>query len=237
MAMPDLETFLKEIGHGEPSTDECGRGMHLCFRNAEALLNDAQMLKGSGSPRALSLAVLALEEIGKIFLLCEAAAKSGAKPTFWSNVQRRFFGSHQKKQSVFASYGSSLLSEMKGDGKPYYEVEFPAGAVPLVDKFKQWAFYVDFVDGAFQAPEKFAGDNEEWTEWILAVAAERLESIRPMHITEETSISVARGALAIAGVFPTRPSADEVKAYLTKLAQERSQPNNAMQPTPEDGRG
>jgi len=43
------------------------RGMHFCFKNAQALVSEAKLLEAKGhKASALSLTLLAIEELGKI---------------------------------------------------------------------------------------------------------------------------------------------------------------------------
>lgn len=68
-----------------------------------------------------------------------------------------------------------------------YEVEFPLGVEPMIDKFKQLGFYVSFFEDQFILPEDFADDNSEWLDWLLAVADERVASFEPLHSSLESS--------------------------------------------------
>lgn len=182
-----MERFLALFKEGELLPREIGRGMHLSFTNAVSLVKEAEYLLEQNPARALSLGVIALEEIGKIFILCEAAAVACTKGSVrWSKVRKKIL-SHQTKQYVFANYGRNILSRRT----PYYESEMPLGLPPLLDKMKQLGFYVDCFDGEFISPEEFGGGNKEWAEWVICAAKERLDSIRSFHESEEKSIEFA----------------------------------------------
>lgn len=62
---------LKEIQHwGSLSAEKVAEGMNAAFRNAQELYDEAEILFKQGRfARAASLAVLSIEEVGKVFLL------------------------------------------------------------------------------------------------------------------------------------------------------------------------
>jgi AbiV family abortive infection protein len=199
--------------------------MHLCFKNAENLLNDAETLRSVDSPRALSISILALEEIGKIILLCNAAAKSTNTPGFWKRVKKRAFGSHRRKQRIIASYGSALLNKMQADGAPFYKNQIPSEIMPLLDRFKQWGFYVDFVSGGFQDPKEFVESNTDWLNWVLVVTRERLESIRPMHEAEEMSVWIARTTGSMVDMLKSSESEKEFNDRMREFLKRNPKPS------------
>jgi AbiV family abortive infection protein len=176
--------------------------MHLCFTNATELLEDAQTLAATRPARALSLAILALEEFGEIVLLCNVAAELGLGPLSWREAERRYaLRSHAVKHETVAGYGAAILDRLgpKGDGpERYYEAEFPVGAAQLLDMLKRLCLYVDFIRGRFSLPSEIGRENIEWVNWVMEVARERLESLRRMHATEASSKAVARRAAELA---------------------------------------
>lgn len=63
-----------------PLTDaEIARGAHFCYLNARRLLEDARVLADRSPGHALSLTVLALEELGKVPLLFEMHADADSE--------------------------------------------------------------------------------------------------------------------------------------------------------------
>jgi len=200
MYVPD---FLALFDQGRPSVDELGRGMHLCFRNACCLIDDAEALLERSPARAITLSVLALEETAKIFLLCNAAALAGIRPVPWKKIKKksRLF-SHQHKQMVFATYGRAIIGKLReSSGNQLYNVTVPSDLVPLLDRFKQLGLYVDCFQGQFDCPQRFGEANIEWADWLIGVAQERLRSIEDMHGSEQSSIRVARKSAKLAKMF------------------------------------
>jgi AbiV family abortive infection protein len=169
--------------------------MHRAYRNARDLAEDAQLLLKQRPARAISLAVLALEETAKIFLLAESIPTAAAGPVSWSEIERkRGLRSHKEKQGAFSGYGKSILSESyAAAGKRLYKTEMPEGIAPLLDWLKQMGCYVDVVKGRFISPEEIGVENRGWARWLIAAATDRLDSIEHFHETEARSIEVAKG--------------------------------------------
>lgn len=179
---PEIGALSELFLGGSASSDELARGMHLSYRNAELLLQDATHLLASSPGRALSLAILAMEETAKVFILFEIAIKSGGEPIAGDEV-RKGLRSHATKQRVLASYGMRILTRA---GAPYQE-EIPSAVVASLDRMKQLGFYVDLAHEGFVSPEIFGSTNVDWANWSIAVASERLRSIAAYHRTEEAS--------------------------------------------------
>ena len=210
-----MKNFLAGFNRGKLGPEELGRGMHLCFINARALVEDAEVLLPKSPGRALSLAILALEEIGKIFLLCNAAAKALTGPVTWERINRKL-RSHQHKQKVFATYGHTLLDKLGYS----YEIDLPSGLVPLLDRMKQLGLYVDCFEGKFVAPEEFGRDNVEWSKWVLSLAKERLKSLAPLHSSKGSSIQVAKAAGTLLKAMGSTETAEDVRNALQMVLKE-----------------
>jgi AbiV family abortive infection protein len=196
-----IQEFLRKLRSGTLTVDEIGRGMHKSFVNARELIEDAETLLQKRPGRAISLAILAIEEIAKVVLLANAAVRTLRGPVDWNAVQEELnLRSHRDKLTIFAIYGRALLDRMdaKGEKNPFYEYQLPAGIAPLLDLLKQLGFYVDVGDGRFMSPNEFGETNREWADWLITVARERLESFEPLHATEEQSMALAHGVVALA---------------------------------------
>lgn len=209
----DTREFAKHIRTGKLSVEEIGRGMHKSYRNARHLVEDAETLLEKRPGRAISLAVLALEEIAKVILLAEAAIRAADGPVDWATIQEELkLRSHQHKQATLTAYGRSLLDKFASEDKPetYYENQLPTGIPPLLDLIKQFGFYVDAAEGQFIDPDEFGRENTEWAEWLIAAAKERVESLEPLHGTEQGSIKIARHAVEFAAMV-VASQGDEAK--------------------------
>ena len=223
----NFQEFVQTIRTGQLSVDEIGRGMHKSFKNAAELIADAELLLKQRPARAMSLAVLAVEEIAKVGLLTNAAVRARNSTISWADIQKEHdLQSHRHKQTVFAAYGQAILDKMGAiTGKDNsYKQTVPSGIEPLLDYMKQLGFYVDVSDGQFISPSKFGSDNLEWSEWLISVAKERLRSFNLLHKTEEKSIEVARKA----GEFALIISEDLDEEQLKQKIREFIKRNQAL---------
>ena len=210
----DARELKKRLTTGTVSVDEIGRGMHKTFVNARSLLEDAETLREKRPGRAISLGILAMEEIGKVVLLANAAARAARSPLEWKILVKELdLHSHKHKQAIFAAYGQTLLKKvatLRGE-ESHYQEDVPAGIAPLLDFLKQMGFYASAVDGHFTCPDDFGQDNCEWADWLIAVARERIETFEVLHGTEERAIAAARKAAALATLIATAGDEAELR--------------------------
>jgi len=178
--------------------------------NAKALVDEAKLLKENDHfARALSLAILALEELGKIPLICNMILYHKDDTEAWHKAWNEF-QSHRFKLGVWTVYGKQLLSVL---GKSY-ESEFPSGIEPLTDKFKQLGIYVSFFKGKFILPEEFAKDNYEWLEYFLGILEERIARFEPLHGSLASSERFVDMGIELLSTVKKAKSKDELKKIL-----------------------
>ena len=186
-----LKEFLKKFDNGAVSPDEVARGMHLSYRNALRLKREAQLLSVLGAPdRAMALAVLGLEELGRIPLLLNAVFLDEDDADGWRVFWRKL-RSHSSKQAVWSHYGRILERSGIAEAENYRD-RYPHGTEPLLDRFKQSGFYVSFFNGEFIDPRRFASDNRKWLRYLLSALKKRLTSLKAMHGKLESSQRVVR---------------------------------------------
>jgi len=222
----NLKEFLKKTRTGQLSVDEIGRGMHKSFINANELIEDADILLEHRPERAISLTVLALEEIAKIILLANAAARASKSIVSWKEIDDDLnLRSHKHKQDIFAAYGSALLNKLSlaEENKYYYEQKVPGGIGPLLDYMKQLGFYVDVANGQFISPKEFGADNREWANWLISVAKERLKKFEVLHGTEDKSLEVARNAAELVSFISEVTNEDQFKQKIREFIEKRLQ--------------
>jgi len=216
-----MKDFIAKF-RGKPLDEkQIAIGMHLCYMNAIALVDDSRLLKENGRhARAFSLAILALEELGKIPLILNMILYRVDDANAWQEFWRKF-NSHQTKLEVWSTYGKLFLRVLNRD----YETEFPAGVEPLLDKLKQLGFYVNFFSDQFVFPEDFAKDNSEWIDWLLAVIDERIASFKPLHGSLEDSERLTGRAIELLTVTREAKSPDELKRILSEWISQHSTQN------------
>ena len=183
----------------------------MCYINARSLAKESRLLKENGyHARALSLAILALEELGKIPLICNMILCRKDDAEAWRKAWKEF-QSHRFKLGVWTVYGKRLLN-MLGKG---HESEFPSGIEPLADKFKQLGFYTSFFKGEFILPEEFAKDNPEWLNYFLELLEERIARFEPLHGSLESSESFTERGIDLLATVEKAKSTDELKKILS----------------------
>jgi AbiV family abortive infection protein len=216
----NVQEFLRTIRSGQLSVDEIGRGMHKSFKNANELIEDAELLLSRRPARAMSLAVLAIEEIAKAILLANAAARAASSSVSWEEIQKELdLRSHRHKQAIFAAYGRAILDKLASANakETYYEQTVPEGIEPLLDYMKQLGFYVDVANGQFMSPTEFGSDNREWVEWLIAAAKERIKSFEKLHGTEDKSVRVARKAAEFAAFISEATDEEQLKEKIREF--------------------
>lgn len=200
---------------------EISLGCHLCWSNAVSLLADVRHLVAGGRPsRVLSLTVLALEELAKSPLLFELDSNDDAER--WKMFWTKEFSRHSPKQEAIGKYGKFLTKI----GYGVYGLTLGSDTIAALDALKQWGFYVDCVDDAFQSPEEFATRTVEVVDLLFAVAEERADSFAQFHSSPERSawIYSHRKELVTPGQFwpPQIRSEVELQGVLLSLASQYS---------------
>lgn len=196
---------------------EVARGAHLCWKNAVALLADARVLvTGGRHMRALSLTVLALEELAKPPLLWQL--DTAASETDWRRFWKETFTRHSSKQQSIGTYGELLTQIDSG----IYESFLPTSVVDALDRLKQWGFYVDCVNDRFQAPDELALTVLPILDTVFAFAEERADSFAKLHasVTLSEWCYRRRSEAAVPGMLPPLPvtEADEASAVVLSHA-------------------
>jgi len=213
-----MKDFIAKFRGAQLDKKQIAIGMHLCYMNAIALMDESRLLKENGHhARAFSLAILALEELGEIPLILNTVLYRADDDNAWQKFWR-LFNLHQTKLKVWSTYGKLFLRVLNRD----YETEFPAGVEPLLDKLKQLGFYVNFFSDQFVFPEDFAKDNPEWIDWLFAVVDERIASFKPLHGSLEDSERLTGRAIELLTVTREAKSPDELKRILSEWISQHS---------------
>ena len=205
--------------------DEIARGAHYCWSNAVSLLADVRVLVSqSRYARALSLTILALEELAKPPLLWGLDPTDDAKT--WKSFWAERFSRHPSKQNTIGAYGS-----LTGIGQDIYWFKMHPDIVKTLDTWKQWGFYVDCVDNKFQSPDLFASEQREIVDLLFAMAEERADSFAQFHSSAESSLAAYEQRLSKLkairpGEFwpPDVRSSQELHGVLLSLASKYSWP-------------
>lgn len=215
----NVKEFIKRLRAGNLSNEEIGKGMHKSFINARELVEDAKLLLPNRPARALSLAILALEETAKIVLLTNAAAKARNKSIPWGEVEKDLkLKSHLHKQEAFSAYGKAILDKLEAKGGNVFKDDtLPGGMGPLLEWMKQPGFYVDVAYGKFISPMDFGPDNIDWAKWLIKVVKQRLDRFEKLHSTEGKSIEIAKKAGELAEIIVSNKFDNTLQKKLEKF--------------------
>lgn len=204
----DIESLLARLSSGQNlkrplSIDETAEGLTACYRNGLALLEDARLLAAnSREPRALSLTILALEELAKIPDLDEMYIdpRSRDDGSAWTDFWKRF-NLHKPKQKRIAAYGnimreSANLEDTAVDNPTPYISYLSENAYGHLDNVKQRNFYVDFISGQFRCPEANK-DIATALDFLFSFAEERADSFGSWHISTQRSMDFLAARLKV----------------------------------------
>lgn len=151
---------------GSLTAEQVANGMNMAARNAGRLAEDAKRLFDVGSyPTACSLAVLAIEEAGKLSVLRGIAAAPDAATL---KARWKEYRSHRSKNAMWiiadlAAKGAKTLSELR-------QIYDPDSDHPdVLDVVKQLGFYTDCYGNAHWS-EPTEVIDEKLAETILSVA-------------------------------------------------------------------
>jgi AbiV family abortive infection protein len=172
--------------------DQVAEGTASCFRNSKELLHDAELLYRNGrEQRALSVTILALEELAKVpelhdqYLDSKKRSDADSWKEFWTRFVR-----HQSKQGRIADYGS-VFSQRQTEGpsfewSPFNQFLAPE-VVPLLDGVKQRGFYVDYAPPRFLTPSASEDVSIAFAE-LYAFASERIAAFGSWHATPQRAL-------------------------------------------------
>ena len=132
----------------ELSAAQAFEGMRASLRNAEALIEEAKILADANHPaRAVALAVLAYEELGKLpgYFAADDCAKEGRMKIWWDT-----FRSHSRK---IATHNQLALALIVGQLDPETVERVISGkAAKWLHELKMAALYTDFRKDSFVCP-------------------------------------------------------------------------------------
>jgi AbiV family abortive infection protein len=137
---------------------EAVKGARLALGNGRALIEDAALLHEAGSyPRAIALAILGIEELGKIprMLQVRRFAQDGRMNVWW-----KYFREHDAKSGLNALV--TATAEEQAGMPTGWQIEFGR----TMEAVKNRALYVDFLDGTFVSPEDMTDDPKQLS-WSL----------------------------------------------------------------------
>lgn len=168
--------------------------MHFCYCNARDLYDEAVLLRDNGKyARALTLCVLAFEELAKMPIALNAVFFREDDAAAWAGFWRTF-NSHEYKQRAAAAYGKHGAMRAVDPERwgRFYSTQIPDG-MPL-HELKLASMYVDCYDGTAIRPNAVFTDNTGALPLVFEVVKNRLEAWKPLHSTPELSARFVEAA-------------------------------------------
>jgi len=162
----DMSTRLKQY-RGPLTPEEASNGIALARKNAARLLADAELLLGAERhPSASALAILAIEEIGKVQII-----KRIALHTTESDLKAAWkeYRSHRAKNVMWilpklAAEGARTMQQLKD------ATDIDGEHTEMLDAVKQLSFYTDCFGENGRWSEPGEAVDLEFAPAILAVA-------------------------------------------------------------------
>lgn len=138
-----LADALMERYSGFLSLEQLAAGIQVCLRNIRELKADADLLFEAGRwARSMSMLIMAMEEIGKISILCSMARVPSNNQSLWTDAWASF-RSHEDKSTW------SFVSSFSQDLSAHPELLIKAGMAqrafaPMCERLRQFGLYTDF---------------------------------------------------------------------------------------------
>jgi AbiV family abortive infection protein len=182
---------LMERFQGHLSVAQIAEGIGMCLRNAQELYQDATVLSASARwARALSLLVAAMEEIGKISVLCAMARIPKKNQKLWPEVWAQFRSHEEKSSWAFVhTYSDEARAE---PNRLLLAAAHQRALAGLCERIRQFGLYVDFhvVEKRWLSPtEVTQGDVAEWSQRV-EICLSRCEVIRSLGLYSPRALEI-----------------------------------------------
>lgn len=176
--------------------EELEIGRQKALANATELISDAEVLIANGRwARALFLAQIAGEEIGKHIIILNAAVELLENAIDWKSFWR-IYRQHSAKQKtvMFADIMFSLRGDVQEELKA-----FPAAAADL-ESGKMLSLYSDFLEGRFVSPSDCIDPDMprnavKWARGRLAMMNTLFKSIASLDKLTQDGIARSKDSL------------------------------------------
>lgn len=138
-----LADALMERYSGFLTLEQLAAGIQVCLRNIRELKADADLLFQAGRwARCMSVLIIAMEEMGKISILCSMARIPGNNQQLWADAWASF-RSHEDKSTW--SFVSSFSQELSAHPELLTKAAIAQRAfAPLCERLRQFGLYTDF---------------------------------------------------------------------------------------------
>lgn len=126
--------------------DQIAEGIAACIDNAAQLYDDGlSLLNANRHPRAMSLFIAAMEEVGKVSVLCSMSRIPSSNQALWSDYWRDFRCHRSKATRAFVHTFPEEARKYPAQMGVAANMQFELS--PLGESFRQAGMYVDFLAG------------------------------------------------------------------------------------------
>jgi AbiV family abortive infection protein len=171
-------------------------GRQKALANATGLVSDAEVLIANECwARALFLAQIASEEIGKYIIIINAAVESLEKAVDWKSFWQSY---RQHSTKLTMVMFTEIMFSPQENGQE--ELKTFREAAKYLEAGKMLSLYSDFIDGRFVLPTdcinpEMAKDAVKWAKGRLAMTNALLESIVSLDTLTTGGIARSKDAL------------------------------------------
>jgi AbiV family abortive infection protein len=204
------------------SPDEVAKGMELAVSNARDLFKSAVVLFRIGHfAQAAALAILAIEEVQKVFILIDLllAASEAEATALWAQYRR-----HAPKQLRLSKWLRLSLATEKSPALPQKEIESlladPTLGENVLELKKQLYLYTDKFDSSGWSLPSVRATRED------ASKALALAELALAHTTLYSSAELAIWRKHLVGIDSKTDKHSALLAFLTELEQSGFQKPN-----------
>ena len=204
---------------GQIPLDCIAEGIRSCILNAQDLLEDGMLLfNAERYPRAMSIFISTMEEIGKISTLCSMARVPKENQALWKEFWKNF-RSHQYKST--AAFTHTYADE----ARQHPEVILSAAVLQedlseLTERFRQAGLYVDFYvsENRWILPAEIT--SAEATKWKqrAETSLSRVQAAYNLGLYSEPALLIQREVFG--PLNATRPRQKELGAHIVAQFQQ-----------------
>lgn len=178
---------------GHLSIDQIAEGISACIENAAQLYDDGlALLNANRHPRAMSLFISAMEEVGKVSVLCAMSRIPSSNQALWADFWGDF-RSHENKGT------RAFIHTFPDEGRQYPALIGVAANMqfelaPLGERFRQAGLYVDFLAGdkCWMSPSDVPRTDAESWKRRLETALTRVQQQAELGLFSAKALEIQR---------------------------------------------
>jgi len=170
--------------NGKLTLEQISEGIYLCIKNALNLFGDAYVLqKAKRFPSALSLLLVAIQEVGKINILKNMVTISTRDQKRWKK-EWQSFRKHETKD--YLGYNIKISSDFHDSpGEAFWQqLLYIKNFAPAREKVRQLVLYLDYIadDKKWWSPDEITKDM------VKIVENEVIQILYKLHRTKELGL-------------------------------------------------